>query len=81
MKLTWPFGEEKTPRPPIDETALNFARCFGSDHGKKVLSYLQGQIKNRVMTAECSSNELFFMEGKRALLAQIEHLINKGKGE
>ena len=81
MKLTWPFAEEKQHTIPFDENALCFARCFSTEYGKKVLSYLSGQTKDRVMPADCSSNELWFMEGKRALFAQIEYLINKGKGE
>lgn len=81
MKLGWPFNEEKQQPKQVDETALCFARCFGSECGKKVLSYLFSVTKERVMGADCSSNELWFMEGKRALFAQIEHLINKGKGE
>ena len=79
MKISWPFNEEKKPLPVFDETALCFARCFNSENGKKVLSYLSSQTKDRVLGADCSSNELWFMEGKRALFAQIEHLINKGK--
>ena len=81
MKLSWGFTEEKVPEKSTDETALCFARCFSTEYGKKVLSFLSNQTKERVMSADCSSNELWFMEGKRALLAQIEHLINKGKGE
>lgn len=81
MKLNWGIADEKENFPPFDETALCFARCFSTEYGKKVLSFLANQTKERVMGADCSSNELWFMEGKRALLAQIEHLIKKGKGE
>ena len=82
MKLNWIFApQEQTQSPLVDETALCFARCFSTEYGKKVLSYLSGQTKDRVMGADCSSTELWFMEGKRALFKQIEHLINKGKGE
>ena len=79
--MNWLFSQEKKPQEPYDENAVCFARCFNTEAGRKVLSFLQGQTKERVLGADCSSNELWFMEGKRALFAQIEHLIKKGKGE
>lgn len=80
MKLGWSFLENQTPVPvAVDDVAKSFARCFSSADGHKVLLYLAGQTKERFLNATATSNELWFQEGKRALFAQIEHLINKGK--
>ena len=79
MKFGWSFLENPQPTPVSDELAKSFVRCFSSFDGKQVLNYLCDQIKNRFLPATASTNELWFLEGKRALLAQIEHLINKGK--
>lgn len=79
MKFGWSFLENQESNLVPDELAKSFVRCFSSSDGKQVLNYLCDQIKNRFLPATSSTNELWFFEGKRALLAQIEHLINKGK--
>ena len=79
MKFGWAFLENQQSPSVPDELAKSFVRCFSSADGKQVLNYLSDQIKNRFLPASASTNELWFQEGKRALLAHIEHLINKGK--
>ena len=79
MKFGWSFLENSEQVSISDEVAKSFTRCFSSSDGKQVLNYLCNQIKNRFLPATATTNELWFQEGKRALLAQIEHLINKGK--
>ncbi len=79
MKLGWSFLETQEIPSRTDEVGICFARCFSSTEGKKVLAYLASQTKDRFLGADATSNELWFLEGKRALFAQIENLINKGK--
>ncbi len=79
MKLGWSFMESQSNAVTADDLSKSFARCFASNDGKQVLSYLKAQTKDRFLSAESSTNELWFLEGKRALFAQIESLINKGK--
>ena len=79
MKLGWSFFENPLSEVKTDEIAKSFAKCFASVDGKRVLNFLSSQTKERFLPATSTTNELWFLEGKRALLAQIEHLISKGK--
>ena len=79
MKLGWSFFENPLSDVKTDDIAKSFAKCFSSADGKRVLNFLSSQTKERCLSATSTTNELWFLEGKRALFAQIEHLISKGK--
>ena len=79
MKLGWSFFENSTSQAGFDDVAKSFGKCFSTADGKRVLDFLSSQTKERFLPATSTTNELWFLEGKRALFAQIEHLINKGK--
>ena len=79
MKLGWSFFENPLSEVKADDVAKSFAKCFSTADGKRVLNFLSSQTKERFLSATSTTNELWFLEGKRALFAQIEHLISKGK--
>ena len=79
MKLNWSFFESPLTEVKAQDVAKSFAKCFASPDGKRVLSFLSSQTKERFLPSTSTTNELWFLEGKRALFAQIEHLISKGK--
>lgn len=75
------FKMEKNVVDQMDyETlAIAFARCFQTVSGQKVLAHLIKITRGRVLGCEASDAELRFVEGQRALVAQIEAFINQGK--
>ena len=79
MRFGWSFLENQTSSLNASEVAKSFTKCFASADGKRVLAFLSSQTKDRFLPASSTTNELWFLEGKRALFAQIEHLINQGK--
>ena len=79
MKFLWSILESSDNISGREDIAQAFAKCFSSNDGKRVLSFLASQTKERFLSADATTNELWFQEGKRALFAQIEHLILKGK--
>ncbi|MBE6449227.1 MAG: hypothetical protein E7013_00810 [Alphaproteobacteria bacterium] len=79
MKFLWSVLESSDNVSANEDVAHAFAKCFSSNEGKRVLNFLASQTKDRFLSADASTNELWFQEGKRALFAQIEHLILKGK--
>ncbi len=55
------------------------ARLFSSDDGQKVLSYLQEMTFQRALGASLSEAHLRYIEGQRALIANILRMIDRGK--
>jgi hypothetical protein len=56
-----------------------FAKLFSSDDGRKVLAYLQMITFHRVLASNANSVELRYIEGQRALVAQMLRLIDRGR--
>jgi len=61
------------------EIERSFTRVFASDEGKKVLAWLQVMTFHRVSGAQTTNDQLRYMEGQRALVAQILRMIDRGK--
>ena len=61
------------------EVAKACARCFKTPSGKRVLSYLEGITRARVLGSGATDAELRFLEGQRALVAHLARLIEEGK--
>ncbi len=83
MKSGWSFLNDRPGDVILDEMpaiARAFARCFRTNEGDKVLSYLQKMTKGRVLTASASDAEMRYLEGQRALVTHIETLIERGRG-
>jgi hypothetical protein len=47
--------------------------------GKTVLNYLRQKISGRILSPQASNQELWYLEGQRALIATMERLIQNGK--
>lgn len=61
------------------EIALAFARTFSSVEGAKVLAHLNRITRERHLGPTSSDAELRYLEGQRALVAQIMSLVLRGK--
>lgn len=64
-----------------EEIKLDFARCFQGISGQKVLAYLREMTIERTVAAQTPSNVLYYREGQKALVKQIEMMIKKGRME
>ena len=61
------------------ETELNFARCFGTAAGTAVMAHLRRITIERVLGPNATDAELRGLEAQRALVHQIESIIERGK--
>lgn len=57
----------------------NYTRTFSCASGAAVLSHLRKITIERVLPATATDAELRGLEAQRALVHQIEHLIERGK--
>jgi hypothetical protein len=64
----------------ITDIEKSFARCFGTADGAAVLKHLRGITIERFLGAGSLDAELRSLEGQRALVHQIELLIQRGTG-
>ena len=58
---------------------LNFVRCFNTPDGKKVLNHLRALTLENTFSPDTPAPHLYFREGQRTLVKQIENLIEQGK--
>lgn len=56
-------------------------RLANTSDGKKVLEHLKSRTLNRVLAPDTSTQELWYIEGQRALIAYLDNLIEQGKKE
>lgn len=61
------------------ETEKNYTRCFCTAAGAAVLEHLRSITIERFVGADASDAQLRTLEGQRALVHQIEMLIERGK--
>lgn len=61
------------------ETELNFARCFSTSAGTAVMAHLRKITIERVLGPNATDAELRGLEAQRALVHQIENMIDRGK--
>lgn len=57
----------------------NYARTFATPHGAIVLQHLRKITIERILGPNASDAELRGLEAQRALVHQIETMINRGK--
>ena len=55
-----------------------FLRCFNSPDGRRVLSYLQRHVIDKSLPPQQNSHELYYHEGRRSLVLQIQSFIAQG---
>jgi hypothetical protein len=63
----------------LRDVEKSFARLFSSDDGRRVLSHLQAVTFCRALGPESSEESLRYAEGKRALMATILRMIDRGR--
>ena len=56
-------------------------RLSGTPDGKKVLEHLKSRITNRTLSPDATTQELWYLEGQRALITYLDNLIEQGKKE
>ena len=59
--------------------ARALVRLSNTPDGKTVLDYLNQKITNRILAPSASNQELWYLEGQRAFIATLHHLIQQGK--
>lgn len=57
----------------------NYTRCFNTPAGASVLAHLRSITIERFFGANATDSELRSIEAQRALVHQIENLIERGK--
>ena len=61
------------------QVARALTRLANTTDGKTVLNYLRQKISGRILSPQASNQELWYLEGQRALIATMERLIQNGK--
>ncbi|MGN0919302.1 MAG: hypothetical protein ACI4OR_00875 [Alphaproteobacteria bacterium] len=56
-------------------------RLMHTTDGKMVLDHLKSRTLNRTLTPNAATQELWYLEGQRALIAYLDNLIEQGKKE
>ena len=56
-------------------------RLRNTSDGKKVLEHLKSRTLNRTLSPDATTQELWYLEGQRALIAYLDNLIEQGKKE
>ncbi|MBT3559279.1 MAG: hypothetical protein HN644_00825 [Rhodospirillales bacterium] len=82
----WAWFEEHDARtvspPPVShELHKAFARLLAYPEAKTVLSHLHAVTRNRVLGPDVSEAVLRYGEGQKALVAYMERMAAKGRGE
>ena len=65
----------------MNDTDLNYARCFATSAGQYVLAHMRKITIDRALGPTASDNELRWAEAQRALVHQIETRIIRGRGD
>ena len=65
----------------MKEIQRAMTRLANTSDGKKVLEHLQSRILNRTLAPDATTQELWYLEGQRALIAYLDNLIEQGKKE
>ena len=56
-------------------------RLSATSDGKMVLEHLKARTLNRTLAPDATTQELWYLEGQRALIAYLDNLIEQGKKE
>ena len=65
----------------MNKIEKSFARTFSCSAGEVVMKHLRKMTIERVLGANATEPELRTLEGQRALVRQIEQLIERGKSD
>ncbi|MCL1785555.1 MAG: hypothetical protein FWG39_00180 [Alphaproteobacteria bacterium] len=57
----------------------SYTRAFGTADGARVLEHIREITVMRFLGPDATDNQLRHLEGQRALVRQIENLIERGK--
>lgn len=56
-------------------------RLSHTSDGKMILEHLKSRTLNRTLAPDATNQELWYLEGQRALIAYLDNLIEQGKKE
>ncbi len=65
----------------MKEVQHAMVRLMNTADGKKVLEHLKSRTLNRTLAPDATTQELWYLEGQRALIAYLDNLIEQGKKE
>ncbi len=63
----------------MKEVIYALIRLSQTTDGKTVLTYLRKKVTHRILGPEATTQELWYLEGQRALIATMEKMIQQGK--
>lgn len=63
----------------MDKTEIAYARTFLTPSGQTVMEHLRKITIERVLGPNASESELRTVEGMRALVHQIENMVDRGR--
>lgn len=76
-----PADAESSRESSREATARAFARCFRTTDGQHVLSHLRRVTLDRTLGPATSDAALRYLEGQRALVANVLALVERGNQE
>ena len=65
----------------MKEIQRAMVRLMNTADGKTILEHLKSRTLNRTLAPDASTQELWYLEGQRALIAYLDNLIEQGKKE
>ena len=65
----------------MKEVQHAMVRLSNTSDGKKILEHLRSRTLNRTLSPDATTQELWYLEGQRALIAYLDNLILQGKKE
>ncbi len=73
-------SEAASPDPGRSDLERDFARCFGTPEGRRVLAHLRAATLDRALGPAASVDTLRHLEGQRHLVAHMTALAARGRG-
>lgn len=77
--VDWLWRSEIKEQDNANDLAVSFARAFSSHDGKRSLGHLLAITQERFLSASANANQLYYLEGQRALVSMILSLIDQGR--
>lgn len=73
------FEMPRLERTELQQVQKSYARIFTSAEGQKVLDHLHRTVFMRALPADASDKQIRYLEGQRAIVAQILRHIVAGR--
>lgn len=78
-KLSYDFSLPDLKRRDLTDVQKSYVRAFATTDGQEVLNHLQRTTFFRVLPSDSQDKDIRYIEGQRAVVAQIMRHIAAGK--